>query len=430
MVFKFSKPISRFRMSTPYCVGIDLGEGDFYIDCSTNTSPDFKEIFRISKDFPGYRIGGDIPVRQLDWITLPRKTTELTLRFNMDGFIGNVDFSGKNEGGILEYTTADFSAIDAVETTQVSLIPSEQANLYYDFAPPKAIIDLLPECLLGKSPTLSVFDRGRNRPAGNCLVKPFGRTFTADLPDLTPGSYELHLSIPGAGKAVAKNRFTIVKPAHPLTIEQMKESPFSIVGVRTYPALAKKIGVHSDRAGSPTWVTVCNEGRGIYNWGEDPAKIATEALANGLIVRHSLSWTPGWAQLDPALGIHGPPKPDCLIDYSNYCKELTKRTLGIYDPEFEIWNEPNNEPYGSWKGTLAQFVELCSTAADSVHSINPKAKMVLGSTGDADVGYIKRLFDSGLGPKFAIVDIHPYRHTDQGPEDGLLEDILRLRKVI
>jgi hypothetical protein len=175
---------------------------------------------------------------------------------------------------------------------------------------------------------------------------------------------------------------------------------------------------------------VCNEGRGIYNWGEDPAKVATEALANGLIVRHSLSWTPGWAQLDTALGIHGPPKPDCLIDYSTYCIELARRTLGIYDPEFEIWNEPNNEPYGSWKGTLAQFVELCNTAADAVHSVNAKAKMVLGTTGDADVGYIKRLFDSGLGPKFAIVDIHPYRHTNQGPEDGLLEDILRLRKVI
>jgi|GEM_PF-3216885 len=430
MVFKFSKPVSRFRMSTPYCASIELGEGDFYIDYSTNTSPDSREICRIAKDFPGYRISGDIPVRQLDWVSLPRKTTELTIRFDLDGYIGNVDFSGKDEGGILEYTTTDFSAADAAETTEVNLIPSEQANVFYDFSPPKAIIGLPPECLAGKSPTLYVYDLGRNRQAGNCIVKPFGQTFTADLPDHIPGSYELRLSVPGGGETVAKDRFTIVKPAHNLTIEQMKASPFSIVAVRVFPALAKKIGVHSDRAGSPTWVTVCNEGRGIYNWGEDPAKVATDALCNGLIVRHSLSWTPGWAQLDPTLGIHGPPKPDCLTDYSNYCKELTKRTSGIYDPEFEIWNEPNNEPYGSWKGTFAQFVELCNTAADAVHSVNPKARMTLGTTGDADVGYIKKLFDAGLGPKFAIVDIHPYRHTDQGPEDGLLEDILRLQKVI
>jgi hypothetical protein len=62
--------------------------------------------------------------------------------------------------------------------------------------------------------------------------------------------------------------------------------------------------------------------------------------------------------------------------------------------------------------------------------VNPEARMVLGSTGDADAGYIARLLQAGLSKKYRLVDIHPYRHSNQGPEDGLLVDIRRVRKAI
>lgn len=127
---------------------------------------------------------------------------------------------------------------------------------------------------------------------------------------------------------------------------------------------------------------------------------------------------------------HYPPKTEFLADYAEYCRRLAAKTKGWYTPEFEIWNEPNNEPYGSFKGTFEEFVAINRTAADAIHAVNPEARMILGTTGDADCGYIARLLKAGLADKFQIVDIHPYRHTSQGPEDGLDVDIRRPKKVI
>lgn len=444
--FKFDQPISGFRLTTPYCDGIDLGGGDFYIEYATGADAGFKELWRYGKGTPGYAKDVPIPPRTLDWVNFSPswRVRDLRLRFVLDGFVGAIHFDGKNAGGTLEYAPL---ALPPAEAARVSLLPdhSRLANTYFVTEPPRIIIDL------GLNagaimPKLLVYDRGGNREAGVATISRLGRHFAADLPELPPGAYELQLLLPDLVNPILAQRVTLVHPARRLTWEQTRRSPFGIVAINNDgrhaesadlngPALGWMMGVHQVRGGGTAWCTACEGGRGVYDWKGDPQVIAEKGYQYGLVYCGFLNYTPAWA-VDPKRVAKGdgalayPPKPEYLPDYAEFCRRQAAMIKGIYLSDFEIWNEPNNEPYGGFKGTFDEFVTLCRTAADAVHSVNPKARMILGSVGGADVGYVIKLLKAGLSERFQVVDVHPYSHTNQGPEGGLLSDIRSLQKAI
>ncbi len=436
LTFHFSKPINRFRFTLPRCSSLDLGTGDVYLQYSTDVDPKAKELWRMGAKSAGYQKGGGLEPQQLAWVELPKPVNVLALSFVLEGFIGNMQFyDGVDDGGSLEYSVP---ILPIEQMMQIQLIPDgkDTANVYRLDDPLRAFIDVGP-VLLPAPPVVAAFDVGRGKTV-TIKTEVLGSGYLAELSTLPSGCYELSVRIQSQGKSatVSGPRIIRVQPARILTWKQTLQSPFGIVAIDHFPQLAKAIGIHPIRGGSPTWCTA-NPAKDVYNLDFDPKAVILDDLQTGIVRSHSLAFTPGWT-VDPKrmeLGGGGwagvyPPKPEHLKDYAEYCRRLATRTKGWYKPEFEIWNEPNSMPYGSFKGTFEEFFDICRTAADAIHSVNPQARMILGSTGGADVGYIERMFRAGLAKKYELVDIHPYRCTTQGPEDGLLLDINRLKQVI
>lgn len=447
LVFEFTKPLKKFRFISPRCQGLALEKGDIVFEYATGEKKEFKELCRVSVKTPGYVRGGQLPPQQSPWIEFAanQPVTVLTLRTTINGYVSRMIFSGGSDnGGIIEYETS--SSTPAAAEVSLKLFPdaARLANCYYADQPPRFLIKIDPAA---KTPIteIALFDAGRKKTAGNCRLISLGDSRIAELPPLPPGTYDF--TARSGEKVCAQGRIALLPRPRNLTWPEIRESPFGIVGIArdgrfresadlNAPALGQMMGVHQARTGGgPSWVGVCNGGPGKYAWPEEPASQALRQAGYGIVLRNGLSWTPVWA-VDKSrikgkdwFG-HYPPKKEHLQDFAEFCRRSAARNRNVFESEYEIWNEPNNEPFGSFKGTFEEFVELCLTAAKAVHEVDPQAKMILGTTGDADVGYIARLLKAGLSQHYAIVDIHPYRHTRQGPEDGLLGDINRLKRVI
>jgi hypothetical protein len=434
MTFHFTKPISGFRFTTPKCSRIDLGGGDAYLEYTTDVDPNGKEIWRYGARSPGYQKSGGIEPSQLPWVDLAKPASKLSLTFVLEGFVGTLQFfDGVDDGGILEYTVP---ILPVEQMTQVTLLPdrSKEAYVFTTVDTLRALVDVGPNPL-PDSPTIEAVDLGRNRTV-TFPTSPLGNCYLADLVELPTGIYQLQVSLktPAGKKIVPGRRILRIHPARALTRAQELESPFGIVAIDRLPSVGKLTGIHRLRGGSSTWC-IANPSKDVYTLDWDVKKQTEEDLQYGFVRHHSLAFSPGWTvdekrQKPGDWAGHYPPKPEYLKDYAEYCRRLATRTKGWYSPEFEIWNEPNNMPYGSFKGTFEEFVAICRTAAETILAVNPQARMILGSTGDADIGCVERLLRAGLSEMYRLIDIHPYRHTDQGPEDGLLMDINRLKKVI
>ena len=69
MTFRFTKPIDKFRFTTPKCSGIEMG-GDIFFEYSADGSK-AKEIWRYGAKSPGYQKGGEITPQVLPWLKQP-----------------------------------------------------------------------------------------------------------------------------------------------------------------------------------------------------------------------------------------------------------------------------------------------------------------------------------------------------------------------
>ncbi len=435
LLFEFSKPVKKFRFITPECQGLDLAGGDMAFEYAANADKRFIEIGRLSAKTPGYKVGGSLPPVTGKWIEFPegKELRKLTLHMVFFGYSSCMMFGGGDKNGaVIEYEVGG-------NPPSARLMPdaSRIANTYFIDQPPRMIVHAK------NVKAVTVFDLGRNTAAGECTLSKLGGDTVADLPALSPGTYELRVDCGKGAEADLSKRIALLRPPRVLTWDQTRKSPFGIVGIGgdgrfresadlNGPLLGRMMGVHQLRGGLWSWVGVNEHERGKYDWGNYQDRVAVQ-MENGMVMRSCVSWTPAWAVDKSKVKSgdwsgHYPPKKEFLTDYAEFCRRSAEKNP--CEQEYEIWNEPNNEPYGSFKGTFAEFVELCKTATEAIHSVRPDAKMILGTTGDADVGYVARLLKAGLSKHFSIVDIHPYRHTDRGPEDGLLGDIYRLKKAI
>ncbi len=445
MKFKFSHPVTKFRYTTPLCKAVVFNNNGCDFEYSTDGGKTFNVITKFDSSTSGYIKGGMLQPQTGKWINLGAKgAQEITIKIVLSGYIRQIFFGGgESNGNIIEYEyNPDLKGIGMI----IKLEPdhSKVAGVYYQGQEPVIFVTDISK-KKRNIPTVEVFDIGRNTPAGNCASSMIGNTAVMSLPKLQPGIYELRFMTENEVKTI--RRVVLIKPARELSWAETVESPFGIVGITrpgvfrksafiNGPELGKMIGVHQARtSGGSSWVTVCNSGIDQYKWNNNPEKKVLDMAQYGIALRNCLAWTPRWA-IDPKrvkkghwFG-HYPPQEKYFDKFAEFCRLSAERNKGIFVPEYEIWNEPNNEPYGSFKGNFSEFVKICKTAANAVHSVDPDARMILGTTGDSDVGYIYKLLKAGLSKDYAIVDIHPYRHTDQGPEDGLLSDINRLKNVI
>lgn len=438
LAYQFPFPLKSFQVESPAFQGVDLTNGAVGVDYALGIPENFKSLISWDKNVSDYLPGGNLSPAVSAEVKVPagEGNTVLYIRIHLQGYARKVDFA--NFGKIIYQLE-----LDRAGEVDLKVYPdaADLGNVYrvderFRFTCSENFVD-----------KVTITDVSTGQIVGEAGLTAMGGRYWGDLPGLDCGVYELNFL--QNNKEPFHYRFVLVPSPRYLTFEQMRKSPFGIVGIsrtggfREFPpvngpGIAALIGIHQERSGfTGCWAEVC-PAPGEYKFVNTPEEVVEFMASSGILQHNNLAWTPDWAvdkerlKKDNYTGWtgHYPPKDEHYKDLAEFSYRLADRYKDSMISEFEIWNEPNNEPYASFKGNFDEFVRYCRTAAEAVHKADPNARMILGTTGDADVAFIARLLKQGLGEEFDIVDIHPYRHTSQGPEDGLLGDINRLKKAI
>jgi hypothetical protein len=84
---------------------------------------------------------------------------------------------------------------------------------------------------------------------------------------------------------------------------------------------------------------------------------------------------------------------------------------------WKVWNEPNVSYFwGGRRPSAREYANLLAAADRAInHSINPRAKIVMGGLPNDAVGYLKALYKAmpRLNAHFEAFDLHPYSATAQ-----------------
>ncbi len=363
---------------------------------------------------------------------LTAPTDQLWLAYSLDkGFGGNIQF-GPAAGGRLKLTLA--------EKVLARAKPDQPGRLYYRHEPLRLTIGPLKHGF-----AWAIRDLTRDIELAKPPLEAVGNYWYANLPTGRCGLYELTVRLADGTPACAF-RWAVINPPLPATLEQIRTTPFGINFIappgmthETMMEVCQMLGIHGTRGYmTPDWLTG-EPAPGKYVWQDDPTPVdcgLTGLLGWGMAGYGSVCWTPRWA-VDEAKWtdrtvnfIHYPPKADYYRNYRAFCKALAARYKG-YVNVFQTYNEPNNEPFGSWKGTIEDWAKLNRAAQDGLKAGNPRAKLLGPVAGGVDLGHIKRCWELVGNDLWDIIDVHPYRHDGSSPETGnLLGDIRRTQKLI
>jgi hypothetical protein len=123
-----------------------------------------------------------------------------------------------------------------------------------------------------------------------------------------------------------------------------------------------------------------------------------------LIVNYSAPWASGGND-------KAPPTLGGYSYYRDFAVALTQRYPRSKVPAFEIWNEPNLTSF--WTGTVDQYWDMFSVAADGIHAADRSAIVLPAGWGNraapnGSYDWLKRGFDRGLQSKWDAVATHPY----------------------
>jgi hypothetical protein len=430
MKFKFSYPVLSFSFVTPTINNHIVGG-----TVSWSYSADGKEWIPLWE----YKGKGSQPVTFKPLETAVQKLKvpgdKLWLAYAMDkGFGGSVVFGpGQDGGGLLKVTL--------LEKVVVEVKPARPGHLYSVNEPIRVTLGPV-----AGRPTFTVRDLTRAGADAPVRFENFGRYWYGYVPTNRCGLFELTVRKPD-GKSVASYRWGVVNPPLTVTLDQIRQTPFGVVfhGLAAIPnwddvlEIYRMTGIHGTRGWmTPDWLSGEPE-PGKYSWqkGTDsPIDFQMSGLLKwGIFGYGSVCWTPRWAidekKWNPSVNfIHYPPKPEYYKNFYNFCKALSERYKGFVDI-FQTYNEPNNEPFGSWKGTIEEWAKLNRAGQDGLKAGNPGAKLLGPVSGDVDLHHIKRCWEIAGKDLFDIIDVHPYRHDGTSPERGdLLGDIRRLQILI
>ncbi len=192
-------------------------------------------------------------------------------------------------------------------------------------------------------------------------------------------------------------------PAPAAPIGEGADSPFGIVcpwpDVGAIGAPWIRCGAGATQLGN--WPVLEPE-RGKYDWG--PADDEFRAWQDeGLIFAPILGYTPAWASTGPKSEASYPPSD--LADFARFAEAISRRFAGRI-ATWECWNEPNIEFFA---GTIAEFADLQKAMAVGVLRGDPEARVLFGGLAGADVPFLERCYEQGVGPYFDIMAMHPYQ---------------------
>jgi hypothetical protein len=127
--------------------------------------------------------------------------------------------------------------------------------------------------------------------------------------------------------------------------------------------------------------------------------------------------TPDWAN-----GGQGPYVPPTNPgDFGRAARYTANYFAGRVDA-YEVWNEPNLNGGGFWKGTIADYARLLRASYDDFHAGDPGTKVVAGSVVYNDDVWLKGMYDAGAAGYFDVISTHPYQgvanEAPEAPDNG------------
>ena len=173
------------------------------------------------------------------------------------------------------------------------------------------------------------------------------------------------------------------------------------------------------------WNSIQGDGPQSFRWDRAMDRAVLNMRAHGLTILGVAAYSPPWARgaSCPAGELHClPANPD---DYARFMAAAAQRygsqsanpLLRGSITSWQIWNEPNHQPYAEPKPSLDAYTALLKAAYRSIKFVDPHATVVTGGTApapDAADGsdyqpetWLKGLYARGAKGSFDAVGHHP-----------------------
>jgi hypothetical protein len=133
-----------------------------------------------------------------------------------------------------------------------------------------------------------------------------------------------------------------------------------------------------------------------------------QSLASELLKRNvRIVWVLDYGHKD-----HGGKVPLTTADQAAYA-EFAKRTAQTFKGYsnligYEIWNEPNWQPFWPNPDPVA-YSKLLGVTIDAIRSVDNVSKISTGGVADIDFDYLMKVLRSGKASKINAIGLHPYR---------------------
>lgn len=113
---------------------------------------------------------------------------------------------------------------------------------------------------------------------------------------------------------------------------------------------------------------------------------------------------------------HGGTVPLSPVDQDAYAEFARRSAIAFKGTNlfgFEVWNEPNWEPFWPSPDPVA-YGNLLGRTVDAIRSVDSTVKISTGGVADTDFDYLMNLLKTGKASKVSALGLHPYRTS--GPE--------------
>lgn len=174
-----------------------------------------------------------------------------------------------------------------------------------------------------------------------------------------------------------------------------------------YPALDKAVaaGVNVVRM-SINWEAVEINGKWDFTYYSN---IATELAKRNV----KILWLLAYGHKDHGGATAAPLSTTDQAAYAEFARRAALAFKGRNVVGFEIWNEPNWQPF--WPNPdPAAYARLLGVTADAIRTADASVKIVTGGIADTDYDYLMNVLRTGKAAKVNAIGLHPYRKT--GPE--------------
>lgn len=172
------------------------------------------------------------------------------------------------------------------------------------------------------------------------------------------------------------------------------------------------------------WNTLQPVKGGPFQWAHYD-RVVREARSRGLVVTGVLGDSAHWASVysrtnDPFLKTYGPPRETEIPAWRNY----VRRTVGRYANDvhqWQIWDRASSNNFRSGQRVYFQMLEL---GAQEARAADPKAILIAGEPGGADLGWTELLAALPVGRMLDGVASYPASGWQPGrtanPEEFVL----------